>query len=89
MRRLSTALADIFGGMTGHTPETDSEDAKALPPGGKAQECYNNLKNTIRALYPEGISERECDEATRNFIGFGKLALEIIRENGLDADDEW
>lgn len=49
---------------------------------------YQNLKNSIRALYPEGISEKEADEATRNFIGFGKLMLEIKRQRGLDAEDE-
>lgn len=51
-------------------------------------ESYQKLKDSIRALYPEGISEREANEATQNFIGFGKLMLEIKRQRGLDAEDE-
>ncbi len=43
----------------------------------KVQRSYNNLKNSIRNLYPEGLSEQEADEATRNFVGFGKLMLDI------------
>jgi len=43
----------------------------------KAQKSYDDLRNCIRGLYPEGLSEQEADEATRNFIGFGKLLLEM------------
>ncbi len=46
----------------------------------KAQESYDNLKGSIRNLYPEGLSEQGADEATRNFIGFGKLILEIKKD---------
>jgi hypothetical protein len=40
-------------------------------------EAYYRLKNSIRDLYPNGLSEAEADEATRNLIGFAKLLLEI------------
>ncbi len=43
----------------------------------KAQKSYDNLKNAIRGLYPEGLSDQEAGEATRNLIGFSKLMLEI------------
>lgn len=56
--------------------------------GDTSHEDYQNLKNSIRALYPEGISEAEADNAARNFIEFGKLMLEIKRQRGLDQKDE-
>ena len=64
------------------------EDGPDIPPdfwaSAQEKESFNNLKNNICALYPEGISEAECDAATRNFIGFGKLLLEIKRQEGQD-----
>ena len=56
--------------------------------GNASDEDYQNLKNSIRALYPEGISEGEANKAARNFIEFGKLMLEIKRQRGLDQKDE-
>lgn len=50
-------------------------------------EYYQKLKGAICDLYPDGLDKREADEATRNFIGFGKLLLEIKVRQGLDARD--
>jgi hypothetical protein len=64
------------------------EEGLDVPPdfwaSDQEKESFNNLKSNIHALYPEGISEAECDAATRNFINFGKLLLEIKRREGQD-----
>ena len=51
-----------------------------------AEDYYNLINDKIRSLYPEGISEERCHAATRNFIGFGKLLLEMKRQKGLDDE---
>ena len=51
-----------------------------------AEDYYGLINDKIRALYPEGISEERCHAATRNFIGFGKLLLEMKRQKGLDDE---
>jgi len=53
-------------------PQTDRQNPQ--PPN---DEYYQKLKGAICDLYPDGLDEQEADEATRNFIGFGKLLLEI------------
>lgn len=53
-----------------------------------ADEYYALLNDKIRGLYPEGISEERCHAATRNFIGFGKLLLEMKRQKRLDEDND-
>lgn len=51
-----------------------------------AEDYYGLINDKIRSLYPEGISEERCHAATRNFIGFGKLLLEMKRQKGLDDE---
>ena len=53
-----------------------------------ADEYYDLLNDKIRALYPEGISDERCHAATRNFIGFGKLLLEMKRQKGLSNKND-
>lgn len=54
------------------------------------RESYDKLKSSIRNLYPDGFSEQEADEATRNLLGFAELMLEISIEMELkkQADEE-
>ncbi len=51
-----------------------------------ADDYYDLINDKIRTLYPEGISDEQCHAATRNFIGFGKLLLEMKRQKGLDDE---
>ena len=75
--------------MSGQTPHTDFSDDEiwSLPDNKKAREHYNGLKTYICGLYPEGLSEREADEATRNLLEFSKLMLEISCGQALDDND--
>ena len=50
-------------------------------------EHYELLKNSICELYPEGLSNEEAEEATRNLIGFTKLLLEIKRRVAIESED--
>lgn len=44
------------------------------------RKSFNALNENIRSLYPEGISDSECEAVTRNLVGFAKLVLQIKRE---------
>lgn len=78
--------------MVSRIPATAENSAahKAQPDACRddlsADDYYDLLNDKIRALYPEGISEERCHAATRNFIGFGKLLLEMKRQKGLDDE---
>ena len=74
--------------MSGQIPHTDSpDDIWSLPDNKRARAHYEGLKTYICRLYPEGLSEREADEATRNLLGFSKLMLEISCSQALDDND--
>lgn len=53
-----------------------------------ADDYYDLLHDKVNALYPEGIDDKKCHEATRNFIGFGKLLLEMKRRRSVTQNDE-
>lgn len=78
--------------MVSRIPATaENQTAQSAQPDAcrddlSAEDYYGLLNDKIRALYPEGISEERCHAATRNFIGFGKLLLEMKRQKGLDDE---
>ena len=51
-------------------------------------EYYEKLKYSIRNLYPEGLSDAEAEEATRNLIRFAKLLLEPNRPEQVKSKGE-
>ncbi len=66
--------------MPDSIPHTHSPDKGRELPDRKTPhkgENYAKLQQSIRDLYPDGLNDREADDATRNLIGFGKLLLEI------------
>lgn len=64
------------------SPCLPDDDIWSLPDNKKARAHYEDLKNYISSLYPEGLAAQEADEATRNLIGFSKLMLEISCAQG-------
>jgi len=75
--------------MTSRIKHSDPPDnIWSLPDNKKARAHYEGLKAYLRGLYPEGLSDREADEATRNLLGFSKLMLEITCEQAQAGDDE-
>ena len=75
--------------MTSRVKHSDPpENIWSLPDNKKARAHYEGLKSCIRELYPEGLSNQEADEATRNLLGFSRLMLEITCEQEQSGDDE-
>lgn len=51
-------------------------------------DSYIRLRDSISRLYKNNLSRQDAEEATRNFIGFSRLLLEIKREQSLDSNHE-
>ncbi len=52
------------------------------------RESFSALNESVRSLYPEGISDSECEDATRNLVGFGKLLLQIKRRQETETQNK-
>ena len=42
------------------------------------------ITTKIKELYSEDLSEKEAQEATNNFIGFCKVAMEVLNQRNTE-----